>query len=707
MKALGWLCVAGFAAALEAQAPHEWRGWDHYQVILWSTGGLPSAAPLPRWIGRLKELGFTAEERPPEAASGGWAVPGFGFYVDSMIPELGFHNARAPIYRRDREQYEKTRDKRFLTRNPSFEDPAFWEKIGPKVEAMVRRHAANQPLLYNLRDEPSLGSFTSPMDYSFDRYTLRAFREWLKTRYGSLEALNREWETSFSRWDDVTPFTTYEIKARERAGRRENYAPWADHREFMDISFAGALDRLRRMIHRIDPATPVGIAGVQMAGAFGGYDLWRLSRAVDWVEPYNIAGSRKILESFLPAGAPVLATVFGSDTPRIRRQLWWLVLHQDRGAVVWDDENSRCLRKDAPDLPATQRGRDLAPLWAELKAVAPKIFGLRAEHGPIAVHYSQASIRAHWMLDSREDGDTWIRRLASYEAAHSGLAQVRESFTRALEDLGLDYSFVSYEQIENGELIHKGYKVLLLPQSIAMSREECRRVEEFVRAGGTVIADNMAATMDEHCRRLPAGQLDALFGIRGSASLWRKRGAAGRLQPAAGSAAPIEGFDPDIQVTSAAARERTAQGVPVLIEKQTGKGRTVYLNLDMHDYGRLRLDPPSGGNYLDLFSRLLKESGIGAPLPVRDAAGRPVPCVGVWRFAGPRAEYVAVMRNLEPPDPRAKPADGLERPARIRLTLPGKVRVKELRTGRDLGATGEVEFTLDPWSPAIFELGRR
>jgi hypothetical protein len=40
-----------------------------------------------------------------------------------------------------------------------------------------------------------------------------------------------------------------------------------------------------------------------------------------------------------------------------------------------------------------------------------------------------------------------------------------------------------------------------------MSAEECRRIQEFVRAGGTVIADNMTATMDAHCRRLPRGQL--------------------------------------------------------------------------------------------------------------------------------------------------------------------------------------------------------
>ena len=46
--------------------------------------------------------------------------------------------------------------------------------------------------------------------------------------------------------------TTYEIKERERrdlaAGRLENYAPWADHRAYMDVSFSQALERLRGMV---------------------------------------------------------------------------------------------------------------------------------------------------------------------------------------------------------------------------------------------------------------------------------------------------------------------------------------------------------------------------------------------------------------------------------------------------------------------------
>ena len=286
--------------------PAFWPGWDAYQVILWST---QRPASPDQWPDRIREAGFTAVPADPGVPAPG----GLPYYVENLVPELGFHHARAALYDADFRQYSRTAEKRFLTRKPCLDDPAFWEQVAPRLAAQAAQNSPHHPLLYDLRDEPSLGSFVSPMDYCFCPYTLRAFREWLHSQYSSLASLNAEWNTAFSRWDDVVPLTTFEIKDRERAslsaGRPENYAAWADHRAFMDHSFAKALDRMRSIIHGKDPDTPVGIAGVQMPSAWGGYDLWQLSQAVDWMEPYDAGNSRAILGSFLPDHAPLLADV--------------------------------------------------------------------------------------------------------------------------------------------------------------------------------------------------------------------------------------------------------------------------------------------------------------------------------------------------------------------------------------------------------------
>jgi hypothetical protein len=698
----------GGAAQMKPSLQH-WRGWDKYQVIMWSTG---SPKDLSLWFQRLKEMGCTAEECYRGRSSDDFVQRNFGFYVENLVPQLAYLHSRNKIYREDFEGYTSTQDKRHLVRNPCFHDPAFWEEVKPYLQDLVRPHVTNKPLLYNLQDELSIGSFASPMDYCFSPHTLIAFRQWLQEQYDSLDALNQEWETDFASWDDVEPMTTYEAKDRERKalqdGRLENYAPWADHRAFMDITFAQALGRLRGLIRELDPHAPVGIEGAQMPSAWGGYDLWRLSQVIDWVEPYDIANSRDIFRSFLPSNAPVVGTVFGSDFQRIRRRLWWLVLHGDRGCVIWDDEKSRCIEKTEDGLPLTDRGKGLAEIFEELKSLASVFFNLQRVDDRIAIHYSQASIRAHWMFDSREDGNTWPRRFSSYESRHSRLVRVRDSFVSVIEDLGLQYNFVSYEQIENGELQKAGYKVLLLPQSVAMSQKECEQIESFVRSGGTVIADNMTATMDEHCKRMSQGQLDEMFGIRRSGVAWRAKAEAGSLPVTVEGAMPLQAFEPEITLTTGKAHH-TIRQTPAIVENSFGQGCAIYLNLDMHDYIDYRLTPPKGEDYRECFRQLLQKAGIEAPLKVINTMDdRPAACVEVWRYRGNGANYVALMRNAEIDADSLgnigyRENEKLERVAPIQVILPEQAQVTDIRTGKSYGVTDRVTVEMDPWSPVILE----
>ena len=644
--------LAAASCCLRAQPPA-----GEYPVILWSTG-----EPLDRnlWFQRLREMGVTAEQCTRGCDPAPFAQQGLRFYVENLVSDLAFHHARRKLYEEDRRNYVRTRDRSNLERRPCFHDPAFWQRWSRQLPMDAAIYAPHRPLFYDLRDEPSIGSFTSPTDYCFCPHTLRAFREWLQKHYTSLESLNRQWETRFGSWAEVMPMTTFEVKDRERRalalGRPENYAPWADHRAFMDETFASTLDRLRTLIRQADPSALVGIAGTQMPSAWGGYDLWKLSQVIDWVEPYDIAGSREIFRSFLPPGTPVMHTVFGSDMNRIRRRLWWDLLHGGRGAIIWDDEQSRTIGKREPGMPITARGRGLAEVFAEIRAFAPKLFPLERLHDRIAIHYSQASIRAHWMLESREDGDTWPRRLSTFEAEHSRHARVRDGFLRVIEDLGLQANYVSYEQIERDELRRAGYRVLLLPQSVAISEKECRAIEEFARAGGTVIADNMTATMDEHGRRLPEGQLDGLFGIRRSRASRTLMAAGGRLP-----GTTLGGFERGLTLLQHGSHLLTDSGEPVLIEKAAGRGRAIYLNLAVQGYGRERLLSGGGDDLRRLMRRLLANAGVRPEVSVSGAAG-----VEVIRYRGAGGDYLALMRN---PDFSAENRE-LERPARITVTMP-------------------------------------
>jgi hypothetical protein len=246
-------------------ATENWRGWDNYHVIMWSTG---ESKDKTLWFERLKEMGCSAEECYRGQDSTPFVQSDFGFYVENLVPQLVYSHSRRKLYDEDFQGYTTTRDKKFLVRRPCLHDPAFWEEIKDYLQNLVRPHVGNQPLLYNLQDELSIGSYHAPMDYCFGEHTLGAFRQWLQKQYHSLDKLNREWDTEFNSWEEVIPMTTYEIKEREcntlAVGQLENYAPWADHRAFMDISFAQALNRLRDFIREVDPNVPVGIEGTQM-----------------------------------------------------------------------------------------------------------------------------------------------------------------------------------------------------------------------------------------------------------------------------------------------------------------------------------------------------------------------------------------------------------------------------------------------------------
>jgi hypothetical protein len=97
---------------------------------------------------------------------------------------------------------------------------------------------------------------------------------------------------------------------------------------------------------------------------------------------------------------------------------------------------------------------------------ADLIAACERQYTPIAIYYSQASIRADWMFESRVDKGTWIRRFSSYESGENKMARGREALGKLIEDLGYQYNYVSYEQIANGELTKSGYRVLFAPRHV-------------------------------------------------------------------------------------------------------------------------------------------------------------------------------------------------------------------------------------------------
>ncbi|MDD5708098.1 MAG: beta-galactosidase, partial [Kiritimatiellae bacterium] len=61
----------------------------------------------------------------------------------------------------------------------------------------------------------------------FCRRSLEAFRAWLRSSYGSLESLNRQWDTAYGSWEEVIP------PPARMARLKENVSAWLDFRIFL------------------------------------------------------------------------------------------------------------------------------------------------------------------------------------------------------------------------------------------------------------------------------------------------------------------------------------------------------------------------------------------------------------------------------------------------------------------------------------------
>ena len=68
----------------------------------------------------------------------------------------------------------------------------------------------------------------------------------------------------------------------------------------------------------------------------------------------------------------------------------------------------------------------------------------RAQADPIAIHYSQPSMRSEWMLAQKPHGEHGYAATPAAERLDSEFLRLRESWCRIIEDSGLQYNFVSY-----------------------------------------------------------------------------------------------------------------------------------------------------------------------------------------------------------------------------------------------------------------------
>lgn len=660
--------------------------WEDYETIM--DRFLPEPAP-GRWPQIARQLAKM------HVSTMGAISPAMSeqvnFLLQADVVAYGFHPRHArEEWERSRKGYLATRDKRWLERKPCFYDPAYREKFREDLTRKVTSFVHFSPISYYAYEEPSLTHYRGGLDFCWCEHCRRGFRAWLQGAYGTLEALNREWGTSYTSWEEAGPLTTEEAQASGC------YPRWADYRTWMEVMWADTYRLGREIIKGLDPNAVICLSGNQVGTPYNGYDYSRLNHYVDQMQLYGSENLDEFNRSFYKGMLCTGCTGYGISDPYLGLQLWgWLLNGNTAGVVIFWEIS--CLN---PDLTLCRSGRDLARHFGELRGdgIARLLSTAQRDHCGIAIHYSYPSFHGTWITDGEIVDHEWAN-LSSQ--AWRQMNRDRMAWTQVLEGLGYQYDFIAYGQIEEGYLEEGGYRLLILPESVALSEREAAAIEEFVAKGGVVISDLWPGVMNEHCSWRQGGRLDALFGI-----------SHGALEPA-----DFRRLEVGDRVRVTKAEQGWCAGHEAVTRRRHGQGKAIHLGFSLASlYGERNLTNRAQlVRFTDLVSKLLAEAELAPPAQVRNAQGDPATTCESARYRAGTADYFGVVRYPAGPDeqeeiqeeaaytvPLEEARGALSPDEVVHITFPEARHVYEVRSRQYLGWTDRVQTEMSYGDARIY-----
>ena len=182
-------------------------------------------------------------------------------------------------------------------RVPCLNEPKYRQDTSAAIITTSRQAAPYAPAAYTLGDENRLNY--GPGDCCSSPETVQAFREWLQGRYPNIAALNEAWDAKYGSFDEIKP-----MLLPEAGQQTKSFAPWIEHKVFMDTVFAETHDLFARAIRSVDPGAKVGWDGITGNGWQSGCDFAKLTRNLDLNQVYTsdwVAG--EWMRSFKQPGA--------------------------------------------------------------------------------------------------------------------------------------------------------------------------------------------------------------------------------------------------------------------------------------------------------------------------------------------------------------------------------------------------------------------
>jgi beta-galactosidase len=523
----------------------------------------------------------------------------------------------------------------------------------------------SEPHVINWAEFPSLEN----PEFCFCPHSQARFREWLKAKYRSLDALNAAWYRGFENWDQVQP---------PRFPTILSYTDYLDWRAFIEDKLAADLKTRVEAVRSADSIHPItshaAVPGLftSPTDGYGEPDDWKMSASADFfgtsLYPKHSESTQPWTYSMLAAGLDFsrsaghslgkgfwigeLQAGQGATGMRIadpvsghdeQYWMWQVVAHGAREIAVYawypmssgfESNGYGLINLDGT---LTERARAAGQTANAIAHHGAELLNSAPAQAQVAVLYNRLS----YMVGGSQPS---LSKLGNAE---------RDSLLglhRIFFEQNIPVDFVSVEDVTQNRLGQ--YKILFLPFPVMLSQDVADGVKHYVQGGGTAVAEARLAWNDARgfaSEVIPGAGLADVFGAR--EKMIRPSDKA-QIQTEASPALPGlparttivgEAFEEQLEcLPGGAILARFADGNPAIVKRSEGKGEAVLIGSFLALAYHRQHDPA----VKRLFLSLTQAAGVA---PEVEVSGAGTSEVEVRQLLGDRQQTVLVFNHANNP----------------------------------------------------------